>query len=201
MNPTTYEVNLIVRGLDLDDEVQMAHLEQLDYLALPAEIDGKTEIEVEIPATSAIEAWSRIYGDLRGAGMHVVRVDSDLVGISDIASRLHVSRETVRLWSVGKRREGFPPTFGRVSQSPVWRWSDVAEWVDREEDLKGNLDAMPFPGDVIEALNGALSHRRESARSEGWIAPSNVISIERQRNKRHAPRRRSDWTLAAEVHG
>lgn len=191
---TTFEANVVVTHLNLDNGAQLQLLEELDYLALPAEIDGQVEVEIEIDAPSAADAWTRIRADLRHAGASPLRVALDLVSTSDIAARLEVSREIVRLWAAGKRREGYPAPFDRVSQSPVWRWSDIAEWVSAQEDLNSKLDCVPFPSLFVDRINGLLSHRQ----MPGWKRPSaNVISIEAHQRKRSAAQLvdASKWTL------
>ncbi|HZW33022.1 MAG TPA: hypothetical protein VFF52_20065 [Isosphaeraceae bacterium] len=66
-----------------------------------------------------------------GLGLRVVRVEPDeLVATGEIAQRAGLSREAVRLSAQGKRGPGGfpPPVAGRHQQSPLYRWSDVADW-------------------------------------------------------------------------
>jgi hypothetical protein len=58
----------------------------------------------------------------------------DLVTISAIASRLGRSDESVRLLQQGKRGPGnFPPAASWINEkTQVWRWTDVADWFNRE---------------------------------------------------------------------
>jgi hypothetical protein len=101
-------------------------------------------------------------------GLSVGRVEpDDLVTTGEIAERLGCSRETVRLYALGRRgRGGFPPPLGSVTQrSPLYRWSDVASWArvhlpsaalqsgrTSDEDIERSR--------VIGAVNAAIELRR-----------------------------------------
>lgn len=64
-------------------------------------------------------------------GFKVLSIDvDDLVTASEIAERLEVSREYVRLLAAGERGDGsFPEPGERAnSRNPLWRWVDVARW-------------------------------------------------------------------------
>ena len=52
--------------------------------------------------------------------------------MAEIADRLERTRESVRLLITGKRgRGGFPaPISHSRDRGRLWRWSDVAEWLD-----------------------------------------------------------------------
>ena len=56
----------------------------------------------------------------------------DLVTTAEIARRAGVVREAVRLWAAGERGPGgFPvPVAGVDRQTRVWRWADVAQWLE-----------------------------------------------------------------------
>lgn len=62
-----------------------------------------------------------------------LRVDQDLVSVSDIARRVGRTRESVRLLVDGKRGPGrFPPPIGGVGDEiRVWPWSVVLEWSNK----------------------------------------------------------------------
>jgi predicted DNA-binding transcriptional regulator AlpA len=61
----------------------------------------------------------------------VLRLDPDLVGISDIADRAGHSRQNVQQWASGERNAGrpFPPPEGAAGRSLVWRWAEVNAWL------------------------------------------------------------------------
>src|SRR5439155_15896492 len=55
----------------------------------------------------------------------VVTASEDLVGPSEIAELLGVSRRTVARYT---RRSDFPRPLGRIAASPIWRHRDVEKW-------------------------------------------------------------------------
>ncbi|UYG15749.1 hypothetical protein BRM3_08835 [Brachybacterium huguangmaarense] len=201
---TAYEVNLILHGVSLDDERQMKALEELPYVALPASIHGAIELEVEIEAGSAIDAWARINADVNAIGGHIARIGLDLVSTSDIAERLGASRESVRLWSAGKRRDHFPAPFDRISASPIWRWVEVYEWASKNGVCLAEELPHPLPADMVDALNGALARWRYAKRNEGWsrgATRGRVIPIEHgRRNSLRVRYQAQSWVEKSVAH-
>lgn len=65
------------------------------------------------------------------SGVRLARLDRDLVGTSDIASRVTVSPETVTEWLSSPNPEGdmFPQPEGEVAGAPVWLWTEVNQWL------------------------------------------------------------------------
>jgi len=51
----------------------------------------------------------------------------DPVGLQEIARRLHVSTNTVRVWRVRNR---FPAPACKVSNVPLWTWPQVQQWAE-----------------------------------------------------------------------
>jgi hypothetical protein len=84
----------------------------------------------------------------------------DLVTVAAMAERVGRSHESVRLLANNQRGPGnFPPPAARLdAKTQVWRWADVAPWL---EDHLGEL-----PGDehaaFIAALNDILDLRRNA---------------------------------------
>jgi len=114
-------------------------------------------------APSAMEAMISAIEDVEGAriGLRVVRVEPDeLVTVGEIAERGGLSREAIRLYVLGKRGPGgFPrPVAGLQQKSPLYRWSDVAAWLDRLPGGSKRLDIAE--SDAIAFLNAALDLRR-----------------------------------------
>ncbi|MEV6342943.1 hypothetical protein [Actinoplanes sp. NPDC051851] len=131
-----YRIALRVTGVDLDDDATFAAIsEYLDHLSW-IEIDGRTLAVTHTegnPVGAASQAAREIVGSLSGA--RIAEVDQDLVGVSDIAKRVGVTREAVRLWVDGKRGPGnFPDPVGssgggeRGSQR-LWQWAPVNDWL------------------------------------------------------------------------
>ncbi|MFB7560127.1 helix-turn-helix transcriptional regulator [Streptomyces brevispora] len=83
---------------------------------------------------SAIDAAHRLVVRLRSAlpQLRLLRLDPDLVGVSDIAERTGRSRQNVLQWVNGERRAeagAFPDSEGTVGRSLVWRWAEVNAWL------------------------------------------------------------------------
>src|SRR5713226_1785321 len=105
-------------------------------------------------ALSLADAIAKAIAQLRSATpLHVLRVEpDDLVTASEIAERLNISREYVRLLAAGDRSEDFPPPAARFSvRTKLWHWSDVARWHGDKEDAQSSA--------VVAAFNAALEYR------------------------------------------
>lgn len=90
----------------------------------------------------------------------------DYVTESEVAKRLHVNRQAVSLWFKGQRhaKNPFPsPVMKLTEKSPLWRWSDVAEWLYQQKKITDSkiLDHAKFIG----TLNMALIDRDTGAKS------------------------------------
>lgn len=79
---------------------------------------------------SAIEA-------VAAAGAKVERIEPDyLVTITDIAARSGLTKAAISLYTKGERASGFPLPAARItSESPLWDWVEVAEWLFRNQKL------------------------------------------------------------------
>ena len=53
----------------------------------------------------------------------------DLVGMSEIAQMLAVSRKTVGMWRV---RGKLPPPITELALGPIWHRRDIEEWAANE---------------------------------------------------------------------
>ncbi|MFI5457810.1 MAG: helix-turn-helix transcriptional regulator [Isosphaerales bacterium] len=142
-------------------------------------------------AASATEAMISAIEDVERArvGLRVVRIEPDeLVTAGEIAERGGLSREAIRLYVLAKRGPGgFPrPVAGLHQKSPLYRWSDVAAWLDRLPGGSKRLDTAL--ADSIAFLNAALDLRR--------LAPSVQDAEAAFQRLRSKPRR-----LASSVSG
>lgn len=131
----TTVVNMTVTGIDIDDEETMEMVEDqigdVEFAArrgvvmLAVFVDDGNDV-----VHAATDAAHRLMSLV--SGTKVERVDPELVTTSDIASRIGLSREAVRKWSVRDER-GFPPPFGTTGDEgrtqKIWRWYEVSEWL------------------------------------------------------------------------
>ncbi|WP_458116955.1 hypothetical protein [Arthrobacter sp. D2-10] len=182
------EFNFTVRvhGFDADDDVQLDRLYSAPFSIVAAEIDGETELDATILASTERHAWhifNRFLAD-RLPEVHILRINLDLVSLSEIADRCDISRETVRLWSTGKRRSAFPTSFTTTGSMKLWAWSEVFRWlIQQNVPVQDLYSAEPLSIEYIEACNGFQARRRQWSRDgdSAWTvtarSESNVIQF------------------------
>ena len=85
-------------------------------------------------------------------------IDSTLVGLSDIAELIGVSRRD-RAIKEGARGSGFRPRTAREGQFPLWRWKSVVEWLVAEKRIAAD-SPMVANALLLDSLNLALQLRR-----------------------------------------
>lgn len=156
-----YEFSVQVTGLDIKNESQLKQLKNDPITIVPFASNGLIMLSVEIAAESPESAFSAFKSFLNeyASDIKIKRVDLDLVSLSQIAERLDVTREAVRLWAIGERRKGFPEPFASAGQSLLWAWSEVFDWLTEEEIQD---DPLPLPINLIEHSNGVYARDRES---------------------------------------
>jgi hypothetical protein len=141
-------IPLLVTGLDLDDEATLdvigAHFDNLTWHSEAGQIIATLHTTSDDPVAQAVDIARTVMATLPGA--RVSGVDPQLVALGDIADRLGVSSEAVRLWAAGKRRAGtpFPAPAGRVSTGrtvmKIWSWPAVLTWLRQEYRLDPEPD-------------------------------------------------------------
>ena len=107
-------------------------------------------------------ARKQIEGAVRG--LRVTRLlvdDDDLVTASEIARRADLSREEIRLLSIGKRGpQTFPRPRATLGRQRLWNWPEVTAWfvAERQQRLRTDTRASaPF----VRAFNDALDLREQ----------------------------------------
>lgn len=91
------------------------------------------------------------------AGLEPVAVEDELVTAADIAERTSRTRQSISMLVAGERGPGgFPFPAAGHARSPLWRWADVAGWMEQ-------LDGRAYHADersrVVAGVNGALALR------------------------------------------
>lgn len=139
-DPRETAIPLLVTGLDLDDEATLdiigAQFDNLTWHAEAGQIIATVHTASGDPVAEAVDIARTVMATLPGA--RVTGVDPQLVALGDIADRLGISSEAVRLWAAGKRRAGtpFPAPAGRVSTGrtvmKIWSWPAVLTWLRQE---------------------------------------------------------------------
>jgi hypothetical protein len=127
-----YEFVLVVDGVSMDDGAAVATLADA-FDGVLSWNRGLHRLAVSGTGRDSYEAASRLVSSLTAAlpGLRVIRLDPELVGISDIAQRIGHSRQNVQQWVNGERNGNrpFPAPEGCAGRSLVWRWADVNEWL------------------------------------------------------------------------
>ena len=152
------DIPLVVTGVDLDDEATLdligKHFDDLTWQSEAGQIIATMHSTSTDPVAHAVDVAGAITATLPGA--RITGVDPQLVALGDIADRLDITSEAVRLWAAGKRHADtpFPSPAGRVSASrtvmKIWSWPDVLTWLREEY----RLDPEPN----IEYLNERDAH-------------------------------------------
>ncbi len=151
---------LIVDGTDLQSEPSIDALFEAGCDdATVGQVDGVQYVDFDREAESLGEAIISAVRDVEKVdGVQVTRVaDAGLVSMTDIATRLGRSRESVRLLVTGARGPGgFPaPVTDPRGRYRLWRWSDVTRW------LTTRLGDDTLPDDhFVTAINASLELRR-----------------------------------------
>lgn len=211
---TTFAFSATVAGLDLDDLNILDALFTDEFVLVPSEVDGVVSLDVEIDAPSGESALQKLVHHLKSIqGVHLVRIDLDLVNVSEIATRLELSREAVRLLSVGARGGGdFPQHRHIVGTQKVWAWADVHAWAL----VHGRLpEGEPAPLDAacVDWFNGQLvpatkpqillhftgiprSQGLRSVRGDSWTRGSGARMRLPLRHRTFTARTGERWTMA-----
>jgi hypothetical protein len=127
-----YEFLFVVDGVSVDDEQAVFSLIDT-FDGVLSWNHGLHRLAVSSEGQSAIDALQGLLPRLASKvpSLQLVRLDPDLVGVSDIADRIGHSRQNVQQWVTSERhaRWPFPLPEGTAGRSPVWRWADVNEWL------------------------------------------------------------------------
>lgn len=160
----TFEFSLILTGAgELTDELEGTLLRAGCDDALLGAREGVVFLSFEREAESFAEAILGAIADVQKAkaDLWVSRVEpDDLVSASEMARRLHRTRESIRQLAQGERGPGtFPPPVANLTQrSPIWRWAEVAEWF--ASNYEEYDDSLHEDASFVAAVNAALELRR-----------------------------------------
>ncbi|QNE78151.1 hypothetical protein F0344_29290 [Streptomyces finlayi] len=128
-----YEFLFVVDGISVDDDLAVGVIFD-EFDGLLTQHRDKHLLDLSESGDSAIDAAHRLVVRLRSAlpRLRLLRLDPDLVGVSDIAERTGRSRQNVLQWVNGERRAdagAFPDPEGTVGRSLVWRWAEINAWL------------------------------------------------------------------------
>lgn len=134
----TYEFSIIASGLDpAADDFEVRFYEAGCDDATIAFQKGHIIVDFARQAETVSEAIASAVENVRSAGATVDRVEPDpLVSLSDIAARSEMTRAAMSHYAKGIRGKDFPAPVARVtSESPLWNWATVANWLFRNGKL------------------------------------------------------------------
>lgn len=126
-----YEFSIIASGLDPEaDDLESRFYDGRCDDATVSFQKGHVIVDFAREADSVEEAIASAVEDVIAAGATVDRVEPDpLVNLSEIASRIGLTRAAITQYAKGQRGSGFPAPIARVtSDSPLWDWAEVARW-------------------------------------------------------------------------
>jgi predicted DNA-binding transcriptional regulator AlpA len=129
---TEFEFLFVVDGVSVDDDQATAILTG-EFDGVFSSNRGRTRYAVSGTGTNSLDAAGRLISRLTKAlpMLRLCHLDSDLVGIPDIAHRTGHSRQNVLQWANGERNGSrpFPAPEGTAGRSLIWRWADVNDWL------------------------------------------------------------------------
>ncbi|MET8325440.1 hypothetical protein [Streptomyces sp. NPDC005181] len=128
-----YEFLFVVDGVSVDDDLAVGVIFD-EFDGLLTRHRDKHLLDLAECGDGAIDAAHRLVVRLRKElpQLRLLRLDPDLVGVSDIAERTGRSRQNVLQWVNGERHTGagtFPEPEGTVGRSLVWRWAEINTWL------------------------------------------------------------------------
>ncbi|MBB2945349.1 hypothetical protein FB565_005082 [Actinoplanes lutulentus] len=155
-----YLFTLFVGGIDLASETTVARLlDDGNIEVYPAVIGGKPLLTYRIAAENSYDAVLDAVGRLCCAfpNVQILRVEPDLVNITDIAARTGRPRETIRAWALGTRgKKDFPLPVSVVGDGiRIWDWTSINSWLRRNE-LNGYDEDNLLTREEIDELNVML---------------------------------------------
>lgn len=145
-----YLIRMAVDNVDVFDEGLIEASVEASPILYWGSSDGIAHVRAISEAATAPQALEIVLGRLRRIAPNAKpkRILEDWVAVRDIANRVGVNRETVRLWATGDRKSGFPPPRGTVSKNVrIWDWASVNAWL-RENVGLGDEHLTPTQAEV-----------------------------------------------------
>lgn len=163
--PMEIEFLLVVDGISMDDECAATIIAD-EFDAIQSESRGLMRLAVSAEGLDPVNALAGLLIKLaqRLPELRVLRLDPDLVGVSDIAERTGRSRQNVQQWVDGERHAEagtFPAPEGTAGRSLVWRWSDVYAWLSNQDRELVEEERVPSRTDAL-AIDLFLMHWLQS---------------------------------------
>jgi transcriptional regulator with XRE-family HTH domain len=181
----TFEFTIVASGLDphADDFEDRFFAAGCDDATLSFQ-KGAIILDFARDAGSFADAVRSALLNVVQAGARPVHIEPDyLVSLSDIAERAGLSRAAISLYAKGERGQDFPAPIARVTtESPLWDWVEVADWMHRHDKLPVQALAE---AKVVRAAN--LAVQSAAAPDKRTISADKLrMEIERRKELRDA---------------
>jgi transcriptional regulator with XRE-family HTH domain len=171
----TFEFTVVASGLDpqADDFEDRFFAAGCDDATISFQ-KGAIILEFARDARTFADAVRSALLNVVRAGAKPVHIEPDyLVSLSDIAERAGLSKAAISLYAKGERGRDFPAPVARVTtESPLWDWVEVADWMHRHDKLPAQTLAE---AKVVRAANLAVQSAAE--------ADQHTISAEKLRKE------------------
>ena len=124
--------------------------------------NGRIVADFSREAASFEEALLSAVRDFSAAGATVERIEPDpLVSLADMARRSGMTRAAMTHYASGQRQSGFPAPVAKVSSnSPLWDWAEVAQWLCHHKRLDADSAKQ---ASILHAANEALTDTADFA--------------------------------------
>ncbi len=129
-----FEFAIIASGASLEDDTFLNTLFEsgCDDATLSFQ-KGVIIAEFNRESISFAQAIISACDQIHNAGAKIERIEPDhLISLSEISERCELSKAAISLYTKGKRQEGFPYPYAKVtSKHPLWDWYEVASWLNK----------------------------------------------------------------------
>ena len=153
----TFEFSVIASGLDPDaEDFEARFYDSGCNDALVSFQKGHIIIDFARKAESFEDAVVSALENVASTGAHIDRLEPDpLVSLSEIAKRADLTRQAITNYYKERRGEAFPAPVARItSNSPLWEWSVVAQWLS----CNGKLSpSVAIEAEMVRQANLAVA--------------------------------------------
>jgi len=167
-----FQLTLLSSGIDVEDLEELELLMELAPESYVSRSEGQTRVHAALEGASVTRATLKLIGDLQRVIPTFVahRAELKLVTISDIADSVNMNRESVRLWTTGRRGPGgFPEPFSSIGngRTKIWAASDVDNWL-RIQGLP-TPDPRSLSAEEVADVNRAIKAQAATTSNSGVV--------------------------------
>jgi predicted DNA-binding transcriptional regulator AlpA len=181
----THRFTLILGDVaELSDQLANAVFEAGCDDAVLGSRKGVVFLSFDREGRNLLDAIRSALHDIKKTGFEVSRIEPDnFVTMADIARRINQSRASVTKY-VKERSRKFPsPVSGVTTNSPIWRWSDVAFWLAAEKKIEQNVAEEAAIVSQVNSLleakaaqRGVIASRGKTKQKQTAYGPSEILS-------------------------